>query len=245
VNGSNDEAGFIADKGGPIGFYAVEDERPDTSVTDTQIDAMNVIKGLRVVDLKRYKDPQSVRFTSFVAEEVQSVYPQMVMAAPNGYLGIMKEALVPVLTKAVQELNIRIENLESSACAGDDKLFGKLILWFGEASNTINGLFADTLHVKTQICIEDVCIDKAKLQELLASQQAGASCPAGAPLQQSIQGGAEIQKTDEPSVSPESPIQEELPAVIEETPSQAPEVPAQVPEPAPEPVVEQPTAPAE
>lgn len=241
LNGAGDETGFVADKGGTIGFYAVEDERPDVNVADTQMNALEIIKGLRVVDLKRYKDPQSVKTAGFVAEEVQSIYPQMVMAGPNGYLGIMREALVPVLTKAIQDLDVRIENLENSPCSSESKLFDRMILWFGEATNTINGLFTDTLHAKTQICIEDVCVDKAKLQELINAQQANVSCPA-VPAQQSVEGSAEVQKTEELSVPSEPSIQEEVP-VVSETP-QAPETPLQASEPVPEPT-EQVPVPAE
>ncbi len=67
-----------------------------------------------MVDYRRISSPDGPLITGFIAQEVLEAYPQMVTTGPDGLLGIRETALIPVLTKAVQEQQLQINALSSS-----------------------------------------------------------------------------------------------------------------------------------
>jgi len=48
-----------------------------------------------------------------IAQEVQSVLPEVVMERESGYLAVDYVKLVPVLIQAVKELSARVKELEN------------------------------------------------------------------------------------------------------------------------------------
>jgi len=47
-----------------------------------------------------------------VAQEIQSVLPEIVATRANGYLGVKYEKIVPLLIESIKELNKKIEDIE-------------------------------------------------------------------------------------------------------------------------------------
>ncbi len=171
------QIGYLANNDGTFGLADISDARTKTNIENTNINAVDIINNLRVVDFNRRDNPSGPLITGFVAQEAQEVYPPLVVAAPNGYLAVMKEVLIPVLTKAVQELDLRLDAVEAGACEPDANLFDRLVLWFGDATNSIEIFFAGSLHARTEICIEDVCINRDQLRAMIKAAEQSATEP--------------------------------------------------------------------
>jgi hypothetical protein len=197
-DGNGDNVGYIANTSGTFAVTDVSDIRTKTNITDTDIrDALTVIEDLRVVDFNRIADPDGPRITGFIAQDVQEVYPYAVTVGPNGYLGLMKDAFVPLLVKSIQELNINLDTLVASTSPSStpaSRLFAKSFFermaeWMGETTNGIKLFVADKIETK-ELCVADdsgdkTCITKSQLDDLISNQgtaaAGGSSNPPPAP----------------------------------------------------------------
>ncbi len=111
LDGDGTQVGYISRTGGTFALTDVSDFRTKTNIQNSEVDAMEVLTGLRVVDFNRLADPNGAVITGFIAQEVQSVYPQIVTTGENGMLGITKENLIPVLVKGFQQQQNQINSL--------------------------------------------------------------------------------------------------------------------------------------
>jgi uncharacterized protein YjlB len=103
-DGDGGQVGYIANTAGTFALTDVSDRRTKTNITDTEFtDARGTINALRVVDFNRKQDPDGPRITGFIAQEVNDVYAYAVTESRSGYLGVQKDAFIPLLVKAVQE----------------------------------------------------------------------------------------------------------------------------------------------
>ncbi|MBP9752124.1 MAG: tail fiber domain-containing protein, partial [Candidatus Moranbacteria bacterium] len=109
LDGDGGQVGYIANTSGTFALTDVSDISTKTNITDTVIgSASGIISDLRVVDFNRLADPEGPRITGFIAQEVEAVYPAAITTGPTGLLGIMKDAFIPLLVKAVQEQQVVI-----------------------------------------------------------------------------------------------------------------------------------------
>ena len=50
-----------------------------------------------------------------IAQELQTIYPELVVKGQDGYLGVNYIELVPILIRSIQELSQKVENLEKAS----------------------------------------------------------------------------------------------------------------------------------
>ena len=111
LDGDGTQVGYIANTAGTFALTDVSDVRTKTNIQDTQVAGLQTLLGLRVVDFNRVANPDGPVLTGFIAQEVQEVYPNIITEGANGYLGITKENLIPVIVKAIQEQQAQINIL--------------------------------------------------------------------------------------------------------------------------------------
>ncbi len=131
LDGDGTQVGYIANTAGTFALTDVSDVRTKTNIQDTQVAGLETLLGLRVVDFNRVANPDGPVLTGFIAQEVQEVYPNIITEGANGYLGITKENLIPVIVKAIQEQQAQINILIDP----DSQLQGNLS---GNLSNTLS-----------------------------------------------------------------------------------------------------------
>ncbi len=131
LDGDGTQVGYIANTAGTFALTDVSDVRTKTNIQDTQVEGLETLLGLRVVDFNRVANPDGPVLTGFIAQEVQEVYPNIITEGANGYLGITKENLIPVIVKAIQEQQAQINILIDP----DSQLQGNLS---GNLSNTLS-----------------------------------------------------------------------------------------------------------
>ncbi len=100
-----------------------------------------------------------------IAQEVMETHPEIVKMGGNGFYTVELPSSWKIV-KAIQELNVSVTDLSSFDIENENSMASMLIAWFSDATNGIQNIF--TKRVTTEeLCIEDVCITKEDLQDLL------------------------------------------------------------------------------
>jgi len=96
----------------------VSDERMKINIVDSELDALGFLDILKVVDFDwKSEQTRKGRMTGLIAQQVDKIYPQYVKKPENeedvGW-AVEYSAMVPVLIKAIKELQEKIKVLESN-----------------------------------------------------------------------------------------------------------------------------------
>ena len=144
---------------------------------------LDTLMALRPVDFNwNSQDDSAPKSLGFIAQEVQKVMPELVTTDPNtGYEELNTIGMIPVITKSVQELNLNLdaiagtvtpltgsasESFMTAFFANIEKVIGG---WLADASNGISNIFAGSITVQNEICINQTCVNEAQLKEMLAN----------------------------------------------------------------------------
>jgi hypothetical protein len=100
--------GALLTTDGVFSLADMSDERCKTNIVDTKMKGLEIINGLRVRDYNWKANPDGPVMTSFVAQEAQKVFPGDV----EGTLMTSRAILIPILTKAIQEQQAQIKELQ-------------------------------------------------------------------------------------------------------------------------------------
>jgi hypothetical protein len=180
LDGDGDQVGYIANSAGTFALIDPSDMRTKTNVTDTSHAGLGLVKDLRVVDFNRLQDPEGPRITGFIAQEVQDVYPEAILENPEGILGLNKSAFIPVLVKAVQDLDEKINlvaGFDDTVDAISDLVNDFLLSTKDKVINgivTVGEFIAEaitTQKITTQeFCVGETCISETEFKALLDGQ---------------------------------------------------------------------------
>ena len=113
-DGDGTSIGYLANVSDTFGVTTVSDIRTKVNVVNTTLNGLEIINNLRVVDFNRSQNPDGPLHYGFVAQEVQAVFPYMVNEGPDGMLGIQKDLLIPILTKAIQEQQSKLSVIDDN-----------------------------------------------------------------------------------------------------------------------------------
>ena len=93
----------------------ISDRRYKTNIQDSKISALDVIKNLKTYSYrKEYDDKVEDISCGIMAQDVQKYAPEAFYENPDGAYSYRTFELVPYLIKAIQELNQKIERLETT-----------------------------------------------------------------------------------------------------------------------------------
>jgi hypothetical protein len=129
----------------------------------------------------------------FLAQDVLTVVPEAVFGSESKGYGMSYATLVPVTVKAIQQLNLKLADIQKVADATDQTLVTNMRNWLANKANGINKIFVK------QLCLTDgtdeECITMEQLRQL---KQGMPSVPASpAPVVPVV--------TPDPVVPPQSP----------------------------------------
>ena len=93
----------------------ISDRRYKTNIQDSQVSALDVIEKLKTYSYrKEYDDKIEDISCGIMAQDVQKYAPEAFLENPDGAYSYNTFALVPYLIKAIQELNQKVERLETT-----------------------------------------------------------------------------------------------------------------------------------
>lgn len=169
-DGDGGQVGYLANVSGTFAVTDPSDIRTKTNISNTAILGLDIINKLRVVDYNRIQNPDGPTLHGFIAQEVQEVFPDMVVKGNDGMLGIMKESLIPVLTKAIQEQQGQIKETQDSV-EGLDLKTNENVTTLAELQESIDEQLAsiDERLTDTDNSIINVQSDIITLQEQVAN----------------------------------------------------------------------------
>ena len=93
----------------------ISDRRYKTNIQDSQVSALDVIENLKTYSYRKEYDDKVEDITcGIMAQDVQEYAPEAFFENPDGAYSYNTFALVPYLIKAIQELNQKVERLETT-----------------------------------------------------------------------------------------------------------------------------------
>ena len=105
----------------------------------------------------------------FLAQDLQKVVPEVVSDSGE-YLSVDYSALTPVIVKAIQELNLKVDMLELSSGNTSNSVFVTLKNWFSDTANGIGDFIARRIIAREELCIDDICVTKDQLKKIIDTQ---------------------------------------------------------------------------
>ena len=93
----------------------LSDRRYKTNIQDSQVNGLDVIKKLKTYSYRKEYDGKVEDIScGIMAQDVQKYAPEAFLENPDGAYSYNTFALVPYLIKAIQELNQKVERLETT-----------------------------------------------------------------------------------------------------------------------------------
>ena len=110
-DGDDTASGYITVVNGVPAFVNRSDASLKNDIQDTKKKGLETITGLRIRDFRWKTCPDMELTTGFVAQEVELVMPEAA-SEREGLKGVAMGMFMPMVVKAIQELTVRIEQLE-------------------------------------------------------------------------------------------------------------------------------------
>ncbi|MDP2705447.1 MAG: DUF5011 domain-containing protein [Patescibacteria group bacterium] len=149
------------------------------NIETLEVSALSLVSGWRPVSFIYNEDLEETIMWGFIAEEMASSSPQLAFYDSLGRpRGLQKNAILSVLAKAIQELNLNLDNIASTTATSTpesqsfatsffNNLFKRFTTWFADAANGIGDVFARSFRAKEEICVDDQCLTKEDVRSLL------------------------------------------------------------------------------
>ena len=93
----------------------ISDRRYKTNIQDSQVSGLDVIEKLKTYSYRKEYDGKVEDIScGIMAQDVQQVAPEAFLENPDGAYSYNTFVLLPYLIKAIQELNQKVERLETT-----------------------------------------------------------------------------------------------------------------------------------
>jgi hypothetical protein len=85
------------------------------------------LQNVRTVSYNWLQNPDSPLQIGFLAQNLEQYFPEMVMTDATGKKQVYYSQMTPILTKAIQELNLKVDLLSLNTGNTSNDVFGSLI----------------------------------------------------------------------------------------------------------------------
>jgi hypothetical protein len=113
-----------------------------------------------------YETDGQTKSLGFIAQEVEALIPKLVATDDQGMKSLNTTGIIPILTKGIQELDLKITDLtDLNDLTKANTLRDNLVAWFSNMENKITRIFTG------EVCLTDpgqdpVCLNRTELQSL-------------------------------------------------------------------------------
>jgi len=155
-------------------------------IATSSLSALDLVNAMRPVTYIYNGDATNSEHFGFIAEEVDLLEPRLVARDIDGMIrSVRYEEMTSVLTKALQELDLKIEDLASTippqtGSFGErlfTQIFAQVRIWLADVGNGVGSVFAGTFRASAEICVDDQCLNKEDVRALLALARSASSTP--------------------------------------------------------------------
>ncbi|MEI8223999.1 MAG: tail fiber domain-containing protein [bacterium] len=155
------------------GIACTSDERLKTNIIDISSGVLDKLGNIRTVNYNLIGDTSNRYQVGFLAQNLEQYFPELVDTNADGYKSVYYAQMTPILVEGIKELNIKLTDIQKVADGVDQTFVTNMRNWLGSVTNGITLIISDTLKARNQICIDDVCMTKDQLRDLLAKNNAG------------------------------------------------------------------------
>ncbi|MCC6199121.1 tail fiber domain-containing protein [Candidatus Nomurabacteria bacterium] len=148
------------------GISCSSDKRLKTNIEDLGEDTLEKVLNLRTVSYNWKSDPNGDLMVGFIAQNLQTEFPELVSTNHDGMLAVNYAQMTPIIVQAIREMNLNIIDL--SNLGRENTWRDAITAWLGDISNGINRIFAREVQTE-KLCFDDVCMTKDDLRVLLES----------------------------------------------------------------------------
>ena len=143
--------------------------RMKKNITDLDTDVvLDKVLRLQAVNYNWNADTDDARKNiGFIAQQLEQEFPEFVMTDVNGFKGVAYGSLTPVLVESIKKLNLNIIDLDKPDKTNTWR--DAIISWLGNIANGITQIFAEKITAKQELCIDDLCITKDQLRNMINS----------------------------------------------------------------------------
>ena len=127
-SGAQQNANFISTQGpyiaaGGTTWITGSDINLKTNIVELSNNTLDTVCNIKAVKFNWKIEPESKKkCIGFIAQNVNEYYPEVVTTDYNGYLGVEYSSIVPILLKAIQELNSKVNSQQTSIQSLEQRL---------------------------------------------------------------------------------------------------------------------------
>lgn len=174
------------------GIACTSDERMKTEITDLK-EVLPLLQKVKTVTYIWKDVPNTPLQVGFLAQNLEEVFPEVVATDSEGYKSVYYAQMTPILTKAVQELALKIDLLSASAGFSMETFVSTMSeIVSKEVSNlkdiTINSIAAisgsferivaksiESGRMQTsELCVDDICVTRDQFKQMINQATGGA-----------------------------------------------------------------------
>ncbi len=108
-----------------------------------------------------------VRYSGFIAQNVQSAFPEGVSVGAEGQLQLSTTAVLAATVNAIKDLNLKFTPLTSIDVNQNNSLASLVAQFLHDAVVYIKELTVGTLRIDDRVCVDEVCISKEQFKQIL------------------------------------------------------------------------------
>jgi hypothetical protein len=121
-----------------------------------------------------YETDGQAKSLGFIAQEVEALVPKLVSTDSEGMKSLNTTGMMPIMAKAIQELNLKIQPLTSLNVEESGSLASLIRDYLENISNGLRKVFVGEVHTD-KLCVGNTCVTEAQLQQLLQAQSGNIS----------------------------------------------------------------------
>ncbi|HNW71471.1 MAG TPA: tail fiber domain-containing protein [Candidatus Paceibacterota bacterium] len=150
------------------GIGCSSDENLKTNIVDLDTNTLEKLTQVRTVTFNWKNRNTTSNNIGFIAQDLEKYFPELVNTDPTGYKSVYYANITPILTEAIRELDLKVKEFSSIDVSNENSFASLIKKYLADVANGIEIVFFGEVHTK-QLCIDDVCINKDQLQQLLDS----------------------------------------------------------------------------
>jgi hypothetical protein len=163
-DGSTGIIGYVDN--GTGNWVAVSDERKKDNITDLTY-GLNELIQLRPASFNYKRNNEHT--IGFLAQQVLPIIPEAVYGTESEGYGMSYATLTPVIVKAIQELNLKVDLISMNTGNTSTSVFDGLKGWLADTANGIQKIFVHEVQTD-KLCVGNTCVNEQQLQQLLQNQ---------------------------------------------------------------------------
>jgi hypothetical protein len=189
------------------GIACTSDERVKTNITDLDTSTLETLMNVRTVTYNWLQNSTGKQQIGFLAQNLEPLFPQLVETDKDGMKSVYYAQMTPILTKAVQELNLKLTTIDTFTFEDTGGFVERLRQFFETSTNGIRKIFVKEVQTD-KLCVGTTCVTESQLQQLLNQSGQSGSTPAPSPEPEVVIPEGD-DNSEEPVLSGEGTSQEE------------------------------------